>query len=154
MHAVKAHGLVIASGMHAPYSSSVCASCLQTTHDERKANYADKQVGMKLEATMQLQDDSGMVDYNLALIIFRTGGQLDGHYFVAAPTPASAWVVFDDKNVLMPMSLRDLQGNYGKAVHGVMYVRKTAPAEDDWARLIPTACLGTDAPRQVSPPLP
>ena len=103
---------------------------------------------------MQLQDDSGMVDYNLALVIFRTGGQLDGHYFVAAPTPASAWVVFDDKNVLMPMSLRDLQGNYGKAVHGVMYVRKTAPAEDDWARLIPTACLGTDAPRQVSPPLP
>lgn len=69
--------------------TALCAFGMQSTHDERQANYANKQVGMKLETTTQLQDDSGMVDYKLELVIFRTGGQLNGHFFVAAPTPAN-----------------------------------------------------------------
>ena len=120
---------------------------MQSTHDERQANYANKQVGMKLEVTIQLQDDGGVVDYKLALIVFRTGGQLDGHFFVAAPTSPSGWVVFDDNRVLQPMSLSALQKCHGKAVHGLMYVRQTAPAEDDWALLDPSACSATKSCR-------
>ena len=128
---------------------------MQSTHDEGKADYANKQVGMKLEAYMQLQDESGVVDYKLAIIVFRTGGQLDGHFFVAAPTPAAAWVVFNEAKVLQPMSLSALRTHFGKAVHGLMYIRMTAPAEDDWALLNPNPFLDTNAARyNFSPPIP
>ena len=60
---------------------------------------------MELEANMRLQAESGVDDYKLANIVFRTGRQLDGHFFVAAPAPAAAWVVFNKNNVLKPMSL-------------------------------------------------
>ena len=129
-------------------------SCMQATHDERKANYANKQVGMKLETTMQLQDGSGKVDYKLALIIFRTGEQQNGHFFVAAPTAASAWVIFNDNRVTMPMSLSALRTQHGRAVHGLMYVKVTAPADVDWGCLNPSTHFGANAPRQVLPPPP
>ena len=67
---------------------------------------------MKLEADMQMQDGSGVVDYKLAIIVFRTGGQLDGHLFVAALAPAAAWVVFNENKVLKPMSLSALSDVY------------------------------------------
>ena len=58
---------------------------------------------------MRLQAESGVDDYKLANIVFRTGGQLDGHFFVAAPAPAAAWVIFNKNNVLKPMSLSTLE---------------------------------------------
>ena len=122
---------------------------MQDTHDEVKADYSNKNVGMKLEAAIQLQDDSGIVEYQLMLIIFREGGHNNGHYYVAARTPTNTWKMFNNNQAMMPMQLRDLQKNYGKRVHGVVYMRKSAPAEDDWACLNPTGRL---ALRQV--PLP
>ena len=142
----------IAAGMHATKSKQVmCTLRAQSTHDEATADYSNKSVGMKLEATIQLQDDSGTVEYQLMLVIFREGGQNSGHFYVAAPTPAGTWRMFNNHQVLMPMQLRDLQKEYGKRVHGVVYRRRSAPAEDDWACLNPTALLGTNATRQVPP---
>ena len=122
---------------------------MQDTHDEVKADYSNKSVGMKLETAIQLQDDSGIVEYQLMLIIFREGRHNNGHYYVAARTPTATWKMFNNHQAMMPMQLRDLQKNYGKRVHGVVYRRKSDPAEDDWACLNPTGRL---ASRQV--PLP
>lgn len=37
------------------------------SHDECKADYTHKQLGMQLETAVQLQDDSGIVEYELVL---------------------------------------------------------------------------------------
>ena len=111
---------------------------MQASHDDKHAKCFDSKVGMRFDPHMVLQDDSGVVQYNLAVIIFRTGGMGNGHFYVAAPTSAGAWMMHNNNNIQGPMPLKQLQQKEGMHAHGMMYVRTKAPATDDWDDLIPT----------------
>ena len=98
-------------------------------------------VGMKLEQQMVLQDDSGPVCYRLAIIIFRTGGLSDGHFYIAAPTTPGMWSIFNNQTAQKAMLLKELQLVEGRHAHGTMYVRTKAPATDDWGCLNTTGSM-------------
>ena len=107
---------------------------LQEQHNEKLAKCHDSKVGLKLEPNMTLHDDSGQVQYRLAMVVFRTGGLKDGHFYVAAPASHTSWRLFNNNNASPPMSLRALRQEHGAHVHGMVYVRteKPAGALDEW----------------------
>ena len=116
---------------------------MQASHDEAYAKCSDSKVGLRFEPQMVLQDDSGPVCYRLAVIVFRTGGMTDGHFYIAAPTTAGNWRVMNNSAAQQPVSLKQLQRTEGRHAHGVMYVRAKAPAKDDWASLNTTGSMQT-----------
>lgn len=111
---------------------------MQVQHDEAQAKVGNNRVGLKFEAQIVLRDESGDVSYRLALIVFRTGGLNNGHFYVAEPSTAGAWRVLNQHQASPPMSLRALQRLEGKNAHGMVYIRAQAPAQDDWASLNPS----------------
>ena len=144
---------------------NLCVSALphvQASHDEAHAKCSDSTMGMKIEPQMVLRDDSGPVCYRLAVIIFRTGGMSNGHFYIAAPTTTGMWTILNNQTSQKPISLRELKRVEGKNAHGMMYVRSKAPTTDDWGCLNTTGsmlgsvnqirfaaiCLPDYAPRQ------
>ena len=58
-----------------------------------------------------------VVCYRLAVIVFRTGGMTDGHFYIAAPTTAGNWRVLNNSAAQQPVSLKQLQRSEGKHAH-------------------------------------
>lgn len=125
---------------------------MQATHDESKATFNNRQAGMRLEAEMKMQEESGEVQYRLAAVVFRTGQLHNGHYFIAVPNADGDWVVLNSEKVFIPVPLPALQTQLGQDVHGLMYIRTTLPAEEDLQRLYPASSLhrSTAHPRHAS----
>ena len=124
---------------------------VQVQHDPSKASFCNTKVGLRFEAQIELQDQSGSVPYRLALIIFRIGGQHNGHFYVAEPTTAGMWRVLNQHRASAAMSLKTLHRLEGTNAHGLIYVRTKAPAQDDWASLDPNA--GNVRPTTQPPPI-
>ena len=109
---------------------------MQAQHDERRAKCNDRSVGLKLEPNMQLEEDSGPVQYQLAMVVFRIGEMESGHFYVAAPAcNASLWVVYNEDRASKPVTLQQLRQMEEKNVHGVVYVRTQAPSTNEWCKL-------------------
>lgn len=116
---------------------------LQEQHSEKLAKSFDRKVGLKLDPKMVLHDDSGPVEYRLAITVFRKGGMENGHFYVAAPASHTTYVVYNNQCTSAAMTLPQLRQAHGKHVHGCMYVRTHAPAKDDWRQLTATAKADT-----------
>ena len=116
---------------------------VQASHDEAYAKCPDSKVGMKIEPHMVLKDDSGLVCYKLAVIIFRRGGLNDGHFYIAAPARSGMWRILNNQTAQEAMSLKQLQFSEGRHAHGLMYVRTGAPPIDDWGSLNTTGSAST-----------
>ena len=96
---------------------------------------------------MSLEDDSGTVHYRLVAIVFRIGGQLDGHFYMAAPIGRDRWVVYNSERTSNPLTRQELYHYEHKNAHGMLYQRADFPARDHWGAPSSTG----HAPRNTVP---
>lgn len=103
-----------------------------------------QQAGTASKLTLCLQDsieldeyptgDSSsrtVVQYRLVVVVFRTGGFTDGHYYVALQSSPDLWTVYNSAQKSGPHSLDEVQALHGDHVYGTGYLRKEMPVRED-----------------------
>jgi len=87
-------------------------------------NDIDTGLGLKLEESIQLEEQKESIQFRLTTVVFREGGHTDGHYFLAVQERPGSWLVYNSSTMRGPYDFKALQAEYAAKVQGVVYVRK------------------------------
>ena len=118
--------------------NAAAANSLGLTSEDLQRSGPASKLTLKLQDTMELDEYPervcslrSVVLYRLVVVVFRTGGFANGHFYAAVQASPDRWVVYNSEQVSGPYSLDGLQAVHGEDIYGTAYLRNDMPVAGD-----------------------